>query len=232
MNTLTGKLIVITGAAGGIGRACIDALGAAGARLLLIDRDGAALDRAAAARGAGPVYTACSSLDSPQACAQALSAVEGAVFALVHLAGIYESDELDARSRDAWDRTLAVNLTSAFDMAAACAARFDPRETSRMVFMTSVAYRRGSFDHLAYSASKGGVTGLVRALSRRLAPAVLVNALAPGVIDTPMPRPTIAQRSDRLLAEIPLKRWGDAREVAGVVRFLCGPDSTYITGQV
>jgi 3-oxoacyl-[acyl-carrier protein] reductase len=101
-----------------------------------------------------------------------------------------------------------------------------------MVFISSLAFRRGAFDHVPYTAAKGGVTGLVRALSRRLAPGVLVNGLAPGIIDTGMPQKIIATRGERLIREIPLQRWGEAREVATVIDFLLGVGASYITGQV
>ena len=72
-------------------------------------------------------------------------------------------------------------------MAAACRPRLDPALTCRLVFASSLAFRRGSFDHIAYTAAKGGIVGLVRALARGLAPKVLVNGVAPGIILTPMP---------------------------------------------
>jgi NAD(P)-dependent dehydrogenase (short-subunit alcohol dehydrogenase family) len=119
-------------------------------------------------------------------------------------------------------------------MAAAAAPRMDPDEVGRMVFASSLAFRRGSFDHVAYSAAKGGIVGLVRALSRGLAPAVLVNGLAPGIILTGMPDHILAvpERRERLLAETALKRFGQPREVATVIHFLLGAGSSYITGQV
>jgi NAD(P)-dependent dehydrogenase (short-subunit alcohol dehydrogenase family) len=80
--------------------------------------------------------------------------------------------------------------------------------------------------------SKGALTGLVRALARRFAPDILVNGLAPGIILTTMPSGIIATRGDRLLAEIPLARYGEPEEVAGVVDFLSGPNATYMTGQI
>jgi len=96
---------------------------------------------------------------------------------------------------------------------------------------SSVAYRRGSADRVPYSAAKGGIVGLTRALSRKLAPDVLVNAIAPGVIETSMADPVIAERGEAYRREIPLQRFGKPAEIASVIRFLCSPDSSYITGQ-
>jgi NAD(P)-dependent dehydrogenase (short-subunit alcohol dehydrogenase family) len=103
-----------------------------------------------------------------------------------------------------------------------------------MVFASSLAFRRGSFDHIAYSAAKGGIAGLVRALARALAPKALVNGVAPGIILTGMPEHMLEapDRRERLLAETTLKRFGHPREVATVLRFLLSDDSSFITGQL
>jgi 3-oxoacyl-[acyl-carrier protein] reductase len=116
-------------------------------------------------------------------------------------------------------------------MAVAFSTRFDRREPARIVLTSSVAYRRGSADYAPYAAAKGGVVGLTRALSRKLAPDVLVNAIAPGVIETKMAAPGIAARGEAYRQEIPLQRFGKPAEVASVIRFLCSPDASYITGQ-
>jgi NAD(P)-dependent dehydrogenase (short-subunit alcohol dehydrogenase family) len=228
--TLQDRLIVITGGAGGIARATAPLLLAEGARLLLIDPDAAALEGLAGER----VRTVASALTSPEECEAALGGVAQPIYALVHLAGIFRPDALDGAERPLWDRTIAANLTNAFDMAAAVRPRLDPAAVCRMVFASSLAFRRGSFDHIAYSAAKGGIVGLVRALARGLAPGVLVNGLAPGIILTGMPDHIIGEpaRRERLLAETALKRFGQPREVATVIRFLLGEDSSYITGQV
>lgn len=230
---LSDKTVVITGGAGGIGQACVDRLLADGARVAVIDPNGAALE---AMKTRYPdrarVLTICSDLDSPTACVEALASVDGPISALVHLAGVLEADRLIPEDRPVWDRMLDANLTTAFDMVVACSPHFDPAAVSRIVFATSVAYRRGSVDHLGYSAAKGGIAAMVRALSRQLAPAVLVNAVAPGVIKTAMTRPLIAEKADKLMAEIPLRRWGEASEVASVIAFLCSDDASYITGQI
>ena len=84
---------------------------------------------------------------------------------------------------------------------------------------------------MPYAAAKGGVVGLTRALSRKLAPDVLVNAIAPGLIETKMSDAIVAERGESYRQEIPLKRFGKPSEVASVIRFLCSPDASYITGQ-
>ena len=229
------QLIVITGGAGGIARETAQLLLADGARLLLIDPDAAGLEARAAELAAGDrLKTVVSSLDTPEACAAALEGSAQPLYALVHLAGIFLPDALEAAQRPLWDQTIAANLTNAFDMAAAVKPRLDPAAICRMVFASSLAFRRGSFDHIAYSAAKGGIVGLVRALARGLAPGVLVNGLAPGIILTGMPEHIIGEpaRRERLLAETALKRFGQPREVATVIRFLLSEDSSYITGQV
>jgi 3-oxoacyl-[acyl-carrier protein] reductase len=116
-------------------------------------------------------------------------------------------------------------------MAVAFSGCFDKREAARIVLTSSVAYRRGSAGYPPYAAAKAGIVGLTRSLSRRLAPDVLVNAVAPGVIETRMSEPAIGDRGDAYRREIPLQRFGHPSEVATVIRFLCSPDASYITGQ-
>ena len=226
----TGRHVVITGGAGGIGIETARTFLAHGAHILLIDVDAARLDAAKAALGGTRVFTAVSDLATPADC---VALMEGAkpVYALVHLAGVFEPDPLSPDDHGVWDRAIAANLTNAYDMAVAFRPNADPRGPSRVVFASSVAYRRGSAGYVAYGAAKGGIVGLTRSLSRRFAPDVLVNAVAPGLIETRMAAPIIATRGDAYRADIPLRRFGAPAEVASVIRFLCSRDASYVTGQ-
>jgi 3-oxoacyl-[acyl-carrier protein] reductase len=226
------KTILVTGAAGGIGRAFVELALVDGARLILVDRDAAALSRLeneiGKTAGASCVV---SDLASFEACRKITHGVER-LDAVVHLAGVYIDDDASEEFKDVWDTTIAANLTAVFNLTSVFAPLLCKAAPGRLIFTSSVAFRRGSRDHLAYSASKGGVVGLTRALARRFAPDVLVNAVAPGIIQTAMTADIRQTRSDALLAEIPLRRWGTAAEVASVLQFLCGDASSYITGQV
>jgi 3-oxoacyl-[acyl-carrier protein] reductase len=231
MAEFTGKRIVITGGAGGIGVATARAFMEQGGHVILVDPDEARL--AAAREVLGPIRLGLwvSTLETPSDCAASLDAAGGPVHALVHLAGLFERDALDPDDHGVWNRAIAANLTNAYDMAVAFRSRFDRREAARIVLTSSIAYRRGSPDRVPYAAAKGGIVGLTRALSRKLAPDVLVNAIAPGVIETRMTDEIIAERGDGYRQEIPLQRFGRPEEVASVIRFLCSRDSSYVTGQ-
>jgi len=235
MSGFVGKRIVITGGAGGIGVETARAFMDQGGHVVIVDNDQERLLQAEAVLGKVRLALHRSSLDTPAACAAAVEAAGAPVYALIHLAGLFERDAMDPDDHAVWDRAIGVNLTSAYDMAVAFSTRFaqgtSDRDAARIVLTSSVAYRRGSAGYPPYAAAKAGIVGLARALSRRFAPAILVNAVAPGVIETRMAEPVIAERGEAYRAEIPLKRFGHPSEVASVIRFLCSPDASYITGQ-
>jgi 3-oxoacyl-[acyl-carrier protein] reductase len=232
MAEFAGKRIVITGGAGGIGVETARSFLQHGAHLVLVDIDQDRLQQARETLGTARIATWCSGLDTPQACAAALDAAGGPVGALIHLAGLFERDPFDPDDHGVWNRAIAANLTNAYDLAVAFATRFDKRDgPAHIVLTSSVAYRRGSAGYPPYAAAKAGLVGLTRSLSRKFAPDVLVNAVAPGLINTRMAVETIAARGEAYLKEIPLQRYGDPAEVASVIRFLCSRDSSYVTGQ-
>jgi len=231
MAEFVGKRIIVTGGAGGIGFETARSFMEHGGHVVMVDIDAARLEEAQGKLGRVRLATQVSALDTPQECARVIDSAGAPVFALVHLAGLFEPDAMDPEDHGVWNRAIAANLTTAYDVAVAFATRYDQREPARIVLTSSVAYRRGSADYPPYAAAKGGIVGLTRALSRRLAPGVLVNAIAPGLIDTRMAAPTIAARGKAYLRDIPLQRVGQPSEIASVIRFLCSRDASYITGQ-
>jgi 3-oxoacyl-[acyl-carrier protein] reductase len=230
MAEFANKRFIITGGAGGIALETARTLLAHGAHIVLVDPDADRLAATRAALGGARVFMVATDLSAIADCIDIMERAKP-VYALVHLAGVFERDPLVAGDHAVWDRAMAANLTSAYDMAIAFQACADLRETCRIVFASSVAYRRGSADRAAYAAAKGGIVGLTRALSRKWAPGILVNAVAPGLIVTRMSEPIVAERGEAYRNEIPLGRFGQPSEVASVIRFLCSKDSSYITGQ-
>lgn len=225
--------VVLTGGAGHIGVACARAFLRDGAEVHLVDVDAARLEEARAALAADGTVTTChSALETPAACRAAFDAFGRAADALVHLAGVFEPDPLDADDRQVWLRAIGSNLTNAYDMAIAFRAQLGADRAGRIVLCSSRAFQRGAPGRAAYTAAKGGIVGLTRTFSREFAPRILVNAVAPGLIETRMTAGLIASAGAQRLSEIPLGRFGTPEDVAGVVRFLCGPDSAYVTGQL
>jgi len=227
------RSILITGGAGDIGRATARAFLHEGARVHLVDIDATRLEQAREQlRALGPVSIHRSALDSPAACREAFASSGHTVHALVHMAGVFEHDPLDADDRGVWERAIASNLTNAYDMVIAFRAQHRGGEAGRIVLCSSRAFQRGAPGRAAYTAAKGGIVGLTRTFSREFAPGILVNAVAPGLIETRMTADLITRMGDQRMAEIPLGRYGTPEDIAGAVKFLCGPDSAYMTGQL
>jgi len=222
------RTIAITGAAGGIGRALCPLLTELGDRLLLIDLPGSGVEDYAAGIGATAVASA--PLGAGE-CKAALAAIDGEIDGFVHLAGTFEPDPELGDDPSVWQRTIQNNLENAYNFVTALVPRLPEGRMARVVFISSLAFRRGSRAHSAYSAAKGGLVGLTRSLARRYPDRMNVNALAPGIIETPMPADLIRQHGNSLKAEYPLGRFGEPREVATVIRFLLSDDASYITGQ-
>lgn len=232
---LDGRSVLVAGAAGGLGRAVTEALAARGAHLLLADSREDALGgvgvEAANARRHGLDVT------DEASCEAAVAAAVGAFGTLdgvVNCTGVLDlapAEELDAaRMR----RTLEVNVVGAHLLSRAAAATMRPRGQGRIVHMASVSSVVVNPDYAAYATSKAGLSQLVRVLAREWAgDGVTVNAIGPAMTPTGMTGDYLARSAfaERAKAAIPMGRFGEPRDVLGVVILLLAPAGGFITGQ-
>lgn len=232
---MNGQTLVLSGASGGIGRVVARQFHDAGANVVLGDRDTDVLHALQAEMDPSGRRTLCQELDaassaSNDALVEAAVARFGGIDQVVVAAGVYPEGPVTQMTDHEWRSCLAVNLDGTFYLVRAAARHL--RHGGAVVALTSIAGMRGSRDHAHYAASKGGMLSFIRSLAWELGPEVRVNAVAPGVIATAMTTGLRARQEDSLLRDTPLGRFGRAEEVASVVRFLCGPDSSFITGEV
>jgi NAD(P)-dependent dehydrogenase (short-subunit alcohol dehydrogenase family) len=230
----TGGGALVTGGASGIGLATAELLTERGAAVVLVDRDAQQVRRQAERLGATAVVADLADPAQAQdAVAQASDALGAAPARLAHCAGIYDVAPLEQLDADTWDRTLAINLRGAMLVGRALAHRLAGHPGS-FVFISSMAARMADRTEPAahYAASKAGLLGLVRQMAVEWAPAIRVNAVSPGVIDTPMLRLTENPATARAFLDdrVPLGRLGAALEVAHAITFLLSDAAAYITG--
>ena len=233
---LQDQVALVTGGSRGIGKAICERLAADGARVAVVARDaGRAEDVAKQLHGEGHKGYACDVADSAavDALIKQVETDFGSLEILVNNAGV-TADNLLVRIDDAaWDRVIDTNLKGAFNLTRAAARGMMRRRKGRIINITSVVGLTGNKGQANYSASKAGLIGLTKAVAKELASRnVLVNAVAPGFIETEMTAELGEDAKNALMGQIALGRLGSPSDIAAVVRFLAGPDATYITGQV
>jgi 3-oxoacyl-[acyl-carrier protein] reductase len=235
---LDGRVAIVTGGSRGIGAAIAALLAEHGAAVVVSGRDAVRMQQAVQAleeRGAsvhGVVADAAKREDADRL-VEAAKERYGRLDLLVNNAGITRDGLLIRMKDDDWDRVMDVNLRGAFLMTRAAAKLMVRQRSGRIINIASTAGAMGNPGQANYSAAKAGLIGLTKAAARELAHwGILVNAVAPGLIETDMAAAISAEAREALLAQVPLKRIGSAREVAEMVGFLAGDGAAYVTGQV
>jgi 3-oxoacyl-[acyl-carrier protein] reductase len=239
VSALGGKVAVVTGGSRGIGFAIAAWLAEHGATVVVSGRDADRLQMATKeleAHGA-PVLGVAADAGKREDADRLVDATRerfGRLDILVNNAGITRDGLLIRMKDDDWDRVMETNLRGAFLMTRAAAkAMVRGKSGGRIVNIASTAGAMGNAGQANYSAAKAGLIGLTKASARELAHwSILVNAVAPGLIETDMAAAIPAEAREALLAQVPLKRIGTAREVAEMVGFLAGDGAAYVTGQV
>lgn len=237
---LDGQVALVTGAAGGLGRAIALAYAQHGARLVLSDRAGDGLREIAAqcASLGTAVHTVAADLAEPaqvQALAEQAQAAFGRIDLLVCNAGMQgPAGPLLAVQAEDWARVFQVNLASAHALCAALVPAMGARGHGRVVLMASIAALRGNGAIGLYGLSKAALAQMARNLAVEWGPrGVCVNAIAPGLVRTPLADGLLADAAfmARRLAATPLRRVGEPHEVAGVAVMLASAAGGFITGQ-
>ena len=216
---------IVTGAAGGLGGRIAERLAAAGHELVLVDLD-PRVESVAAAQGARGVIA---DLTTPDGVAKVVEAAGEEVGVLVNNAGITRDARIVKMTEEQFLAVIRVNLGAAYELTTAAIPRFG--DGASVVSLASRAYL-GNFGQFNYSASKGGLVGMTRALALQLAPRVRVNAIAPSLTASEMTSAMPEKVLDKMIASIPLGRMAEPDEIAETIATLASPAMAYVTGQV
>ncbi|KXX58983.1 SDR family NAD(P)-dependent oxidoreductase [Rhodococcus sp. LB1] len=237
MNRYEGKVVVVTGAASGIGRAVVERVSSEGATVVALDRNELVHDVAAELTESGGVAVAqVVDVSDGEAVAAAITAHTtelGPIAAVCGAAGILETGTVAEGSLEVWDKTLAVNLRGQLNLLRACLPRMRERGGS-IALVSSISAVIGDRDVAAYAASKAALTSLAKQTACEEARhSIRCNAVLPGWIDTPINDAVFdsgEQRRAEVTRTVPLGREGSPAEVAALVAYLGSDEAAYITG--
>lgn len=226
LQRLQGRRILITGAASGIGRATALLFAAEGAQLTLLDRDVHGLAEVAASIGAHYFETDVSDEQSVGRAVQEGAIAMGGIDGVVNAAGVLLKASVHEASVTDFKRVIDVNVTGIYIVVKACLPWLEKAQDPTIVNLGSAqSLLPNAPNRTAYSTSKGAVLNLSRALAAELAPAIRVNSVCPGLIETPMTQEILGNTGNYAL-----RRLGQPEEVAYAVLFLTSRESTYVTG--
>lgn len=235
---LAGRTAIVTGASQGLGAAIATVLHRAGANVALNywpDPNGTnrgKADHLAQQLGKGAISVPGDIRDEVSIAAMVSQVVDRftRIDMLINNAGIVRDRSFRKMSMDEWQQVLDTNLTGTFIVSKAVEPHL--QQGGRIVSLASISAALGFFGQANYAAAKAGVIGMTRVMARELAKrGITVNAIAPGVILTDMAMTIPAAERERMLAQVPLGRFGDAADIAQTALFLCSDLASYITGQ-
>jgi 3-oxoacyl-[acyl-carrier protein] reductase len=236
---LAGKTAIVTGGGQGLGAATARVVAEAGSTVIITYFDDAeGVNRRRAEKGAAGIGERGAAMEADVRNPAAVGAMfdqvlerYGGVDIVVNNAGINRDRTMKKMSQEEWQEVIDTNLTGTFNMCRKAAEAMS--DGGRIVNVSSLSGVIGFFGQTNYAASKAGVIGLSRSLSRELARrSILVNAVAPGVVLTQMGLSIPPKLRERMLDHIPMGRFGEPEEIARVILFLCSDYASYITGQV
>ena len=234
MFDITGKKVIMTGGATGLGFGMATALRRAGASLAIIDIS-PQLYAAAESLGACGIRADISTHEARVKAFQDALEKLGGVDVFINCAGIQRRHKSEEFPMEDWQLVLDVNLTATFDFCQLAGNAMLAQGKGKIINVASMLSYFGGYTVPAYAASKGGVAQLTKALSNEWASkGINVNAVAPGYMATDMNKKLIEDpdRNEKILARIPAGRWGTPEDMGGVVVFLSSSASDYISGAV
>ena len=238
MQSLNGRVALVTGAAQGIGKAISLVLAQDGAMVAMADiREDtlqAAVAEITAASGKAAAYKLdVSSEDEVKEVVKRIIADNGKVDILVNNAGITRDQLMMRMKRADWDAVLSINLTAAFLLTQAVISSMLKQRWGRIINISSVIGRMGQVGQANYASAKAGLIGLTMAVAREVASRnITVNAIAPGFIESAMTAAMAPEMRETLLKMVPMQRPGQGVDVANAVRFFASEEAGYITGDV
>ena len=234
---LTGKTALITGASKGLGKAMALALSRAGATIALVSRDKSKLTEVQAeiaAHGSSEIFVADVSQESAvEQLEKEVAGRLGKIHILVNNAGINIRKNLTDFTFAEWQSVMDTNLTSVFLMCRAFVPHMKGAGYGRILNMTSIMSHVSLPQRAAYSASKTGVLGIIRALALELAAdGITVNGISPGPFATEMNLPVLQnpEANAQFLTSIPVGKWGKVEDIGSLAAFLCSDAAAFITG--